>query len=306
MSTLARVAVEMLDGLYQHRLLSTGQLHELYTPASSIRWTQRVLAQLAAAGLADHATAARGLRLWFVTERGADAVEQVATRPEMRRKLTRPEQAAGQLRRHTLAVNDVGIAFVRAARARGDDCGPANWRHEIAHPLAPPPGRRTGEQLITDALLTYQLNDPAGPSFHYRFIELDRATVPVDHLADKLAKYAQLHNHAAPADPDEPPRPLWTHSYAVFPGVIVVLTGQPRDRLARRRDALLGLCRADPLLAATPEAEPAICLLDDLAYHGPFAPIFHTPTDPETPIGWLTDDRDPDQHPDDRPRERDL
>ncbi|MDO8209652.1 replication-relaxation family protein [Conexibacter sp. CPCC 206217] len=182
---------------------------------------------------------------------------------------------------------------------RGDDCGPLSWRHEIAHPLGPPPGRRTPEQLIADAVLTYQLNSDHGPSFHSRFIELDRATIPVDHLADKLAKYARLYHHYQPAeDPDDPPEPLWTHSYAVFPSVIVVLAGQRRERLLQRRRTVLGLCRADPLLTATPEAESAICLLDDLTEPGPFAPIFTTPTDPETTTGWLIDDRDadPDDH----------
>ncbi len=80
---------------------------------------------------------------------------------------------------------------MRAARARGDECGPLAWRHEIAHPIGPAPGRRTPEQLIADALLTYQRNQPDGTtSFHYRFIELDRATMPVDDLAAKLARYA--------------------------------------------------------------------------------------------------------------------
>lgn len=288
---LARVAVPIMDGLYQHRLLSTNQVHALFTPASSIRWTQRVLAQLQRAGLADAAPVAQGLRLWYLTEQGADAVEQVATRPEMRRKLTRPEQATGQLRRHTLAVNDVGIAFVRAARERGDDCGPMSWRHEIAHPLGPPPGRRGSEQLIVDALLTYQLNASDGPSFHYRFVELDRATVPVDHLADKLAKYVRLYRHQRPADGrDDAPRPLWTDSYAVFPSVLVVLAGQPRARLERRRATVLGLCRAEPQLVGAPEVEIAVGLLDDLTGRGPFGEVFCTPAAPDRPTGWLSDD----------------
>ncbi len=291
MSALPSVAVSIMDGLYQHRLLSTLQLHALYTPAASIRWTQRVLATLATAGLADAATVRQGLKLWYLTADGAEAVERVATRPEMRRKLTRPEQATGQLRHHTLAVNDVGIAFVKAARRRGDDCGPLSWRHEIAHPLGPPPGRRMPEQLIADAVLTYQLNDHEGPSFHYRFIELDRATIPVDTLADKLAKYARLYRYTPPGSGrDESPRPAWTHSYAVFPGVLVVLAGQPAEALRRRRRTALGLCRSDPALGETPAVDIAICLLEELQAHGPFAEIFHAPAHPDRPTDWLGDD----------------
>lgn len=103
MSALPPIAAPILEGLYQHRLLSTGQIRELYAPGTRVRWTQRVLAALRDAGLADAVPARQGLRLWFVTEQGADAVEAVATRLEQRRKLTRPAQAAGPLRHHTVA-----------------------------------------------------------------------------------------------------------------------------------------------------------------------------------------------------------
>lgn len=43
-------------------------------------------------------------------------------------KLLGPREAAGPLRAHTLAVNEVGIAFLRAARERGEECGPHSWR----------------------------------------------------------------------------------------------------------------------------------------------------------------------------------
>lgn len=71
-----------------------------------------------------------------------------------------------------------------------------------------------------------------------------------------------------------------------------MLAGQPRERLRRRRRTVLGLCRADPLLAETPETEISICLLEDLTTRGPFAPIFHSPADPDRPTEWLTDDHD--------------
>lgn len=186
---LGAAAVEMLESLYQHRLLSTGQVHALHTPTASVRFTQQQLARLQNAGLAASVHAVGALKLWFLSERGADAAETIGSRAETRRKVIAPEQAAGPLQQHTLAVNDVGVAFVEAARDRGDECGPFAWRHEIAHALPPAPGRHTPEQLIADAILAYQLGEPdGGTSFYYRFIELDRATMPTDELAAKLAR----------------------------------------------------------------------------------------------------------------------
>jgi hypothetical protein len=100
---------------------------------------QRVTASLIGQGLIDRVRVDRGRRQFFVTAAGADAVALLGSRTEMRRTVVRPEQAAGPLRRHTQGVNDTGIAFVVAARERGDDCSPWSWRHEIAHPIGTRP-----------------------------------------------------------------------------------------------------------------------------------------------------------------------
>src|SRR5512132_2993608 len=114
--------------VHQHRLLSTAQLHELVAPGIARRKVQALLAQLAERGLLarvrERAGARGAMSLWHLTATGADVVQAAPTPAEPRRRVLTPEQAAGQLQRHTLAVNDVGLAFVRAARARGDDCGP--------------------------------------------------------------------------------------------------------------------------------------------------------------------------------------
>lgn len=289
---LGAAAVTILESLYQHRLLSTLQLHELHTPAASRQWTRKLLAQLRDTGLAAVTRAPGGLGLWYLTERGADAVETITSRAEPRRKVIAPEQAAGPLQAHTLGVNDVGLAFVRAARERGDECGPFAWRHEIAHRLSERRGRHAPEQLIADAVLTYQrVGEDGEPlAFYYRFIEFDRATVPVELLSIKLARYARLYDYA-PFNPDRPaidPEPGWQRSYPIFPGVLVVLDGSPaRDALERRRASVLTLARSDRLLRETPEVELAICLLSDLVEHGPFAAICRTLADPHTPTDWL-------------------
>jgi hypothetical protein len=280
---LPAVAVEMLESIHQHRLLSTAQLHLLHTPGSSLRWTQWLTAELELHRLVRFVRDAGAAKLWYVTARGADAVEQLPTRADPRRKLLTPEQAAGPLRAHTLAVNDVGIAFVVAARKRGHECGPLSWRHEIAHPIGRPPGRRRGELLIADALLTYLIPDGDLAGVHYRFLELERATIPTEALATKLARYGRLHRFA----PEGAREPAWRAHYPAFPPVIALLAGQPRRRLERRRDHVVALCQADRDLARARQVSIALALLSDVAARGPFAPIFVDVRQPERELDWL-------------------
>lgn len=284
----APVATAVLESLYQHRLLSTIQIHALHTPDNNHRWTQRILHRLRDADLVASARSNSALRLWHLTEHGIAAVEVTTNRAELRRKLITPEHAAGPLQAHTLAVNDTGIAFVTAARQRGDECGPFAWRHEIAHPIGPAPGRRSVEQLIADALLVYQQTDTDGStSFRYRFVELDRATTSVPDLAAKLTRYARLYRHTQIERGDEQPRPLWTRTYPAFPTVLLILSGAPSPVLERRRDTTLALCARNRELRANPQVQITVCLLEHLTGRGPFAPIFRTLADPQTPTDWL-------------------
>ncbi|HSS05238.1 MAG TPA: replication-relaxation family protein [Solirubrobacterales bacterium] len=282
-------AVAILESVNQHRLLSTAQVHELHMPAASRRWAQHQLARLRETGLAASVTLPGRRLLWHLTERGVDAAETIPDRAETRRKAIAPEHAAGPLQEHTIAVNEVGLAFVRAARERGDECGPFDWLHEVAHSLGPPPGRRAPEQLISDAVLTYQLAEGEGrASIAYRFVELDRANRSAAELARRIGRYGRLHRRTIPAeDSTGEPVVLWERLYPVFPTVLVVLAGRARDRLEDRRGTLLALCRQDPDLSEAPEVEVSICLLDDLAERGPFAPICRTLADPGKAVDWL-------------------
>lgn len=170
--TLPAVTTEVLTSIYQHRLLSTTQVHTMHMPGRTRRWAEHVLEQLTRRGLTTFVRPGRGRpRLHYLTPTGTQAVEVIPTRVETRRKLITPEQAAGPLWKHTLAVNDTGIAFLHAARERGDDFGPLGWRHEIAH-HAPATGHARGELLISDALLTYLAHEPNGQlTFHYRLLD---------------------------------------------------------------------------------------------------------------------------------------
>src|SRR5437660_254346 len=95
-------AAEALDLLYQHRLLSTPQMHELLATPYTKRSVVRLLDRLAGRGLAACVqarteTGGRGHRLWFLTQLGAEVVEAVPDRAETRRRLLTPALAAGQL-----------------------------------------------------------------------------------------------------------------------------------------------------------------------------------------------------------------
>jgi hypothetical protein len=269
---LPAVTAELLLSLHQHRLLSTRQALEMHMAGRSIRWAERVLSTLAGRGLVAFVRPGRaGEHLHFLTLAGVRSVELLSTRVERRSKLITPEQAAGTLWRHTLAVNEVGIAFMRAARERDDEFGALSWRHEIAHPIPSAAGRR--ELLISDALLTYIAHEPDGRlTFHYRLLELDRATVPADTLAEKLASYARLYHHTPAAREGTPGG--WRALYPIFPEVVCVLAGKPRAALERRARTVLALLNADPSLKATPQVKPSLALLEDLSAHGPYAPIW--------------------------------
>ena len=179
---LPTVAVEVLESLHQHRVLTARQIHALHTPNASLRWAQRILTRLHKRGLTEHAAGPHGLALWFLTAPGAETIQAAGTLAEPRRRLTTPAQAAGPLRAHTLAVNDTGIAFVQAAREHaGDSCGSLRGGMRSRTPTPPGVRGRHGAHAccIADALLSYLQAAPDDSLIlHQRFIELDRGTIP--------------------------------------------------------------------------------------------------------------------------------
>jgi hypothetical protein len=279
-SAFPAVAVAIMESLYQHRLLTTDQLRVLHTPEATAGWIRRVLRSLAGRGLLDRVRGPATRSLWYLTELGADTIESAGSLAEPRRRLTTSAQAAGPLRAHTLAVNEVGIAFVRAARERGDECGSDSWRHEIAHPIARGQGRgrsqsrgRSGARLsaelvVADALLTYlQIGEGGGLTLHQRFVELDRGTArPAEQLANKITRYARLRHYAgspagrphgatehrgtraAPPSTGALERPLWRSYYRAFPQLLIVLADQSRERIRSRIQRTLALHESDPML----------------------------------------------------------
>jgi hypothetical protein len=286
--TLPGVAPAMLAGLYQHRLLTTTQLHDLYTPQAQQRWTRRVLEALKARGLVDRVLGPGTLSLWFATDAGADAVEAAGPRAEQRRRVTTSAQAEGLLRAHTIAVNNVGIAFTNAARERGDECGPDSWRHEIAHPISAGSARKPSQLVVADALLTYlQTAEDGGLVLHQRFIELDRGTErPAEQLAAKITRYTRL-RYYTPASATAPAEPLWRRYYRSWPHLLIVFADQTERRTQQRIQRTLALYESDPGKNPHIAIPVSFVNLDDLTTQGPFADIFITGDQPERKVNWL-------------------
>jgi Replication-relaxation len=287
---LPGVALEMMASLYQHRLLSTKQLRALHTPEAAPHTSRRILAPLLRRGLIDRVRGPGTLSLWYLTEHGAETLQAAGTLTEPRRRLLTPAQAAGPLRAHTLAVNDAGIAFVQAARERGDECASDSWRHEIAHPIAPARGRRPAELLVADALLTYlQIGKDGALVLHQRFIELDRGTArPAEQLASKITRYARLLHYTGATSPsDTHGQPFWRSYYRSFPHLLIVLADQSRERMHQRIQRTLLLHHSDPAKDHEGTVPVSFVTLDDLAKQGPFAPVFVSAEHPGQPVDWL-------------------
>lgn len=288
--TLSEVESDIVRSVYQHRLLSTEQIAELHMPGADPQWVRRRLRRLAAGNQDSRAAfldriSGRGFqssRLWFTTEEGARAAE---TGDTVRRtyRMT-PELAAGPLQAHTLAVNDVGLAFVAAARQLGDECGPFDWHHEMAHRMTnrgEPLGR--SDTLIADAVLSYTVRQPGGDAVISRFIELDRGTMNASQVVYKLRAYARYF-HFTPV-PSQRRVAGWQAFYLAFPRVVVVLAGLPETRLQRRLQQVVDLCRIDhQLVEVSEQLRISITTLPMLQKQGPFGATFVQPHRPGAPV----------------------
>lgn len=273
--------IEIVASIAQHRALSSEQVRRIHLPERGERWAQRILARLHEAGFADYAEATGApQRLWFATSAGVEAALAAAAL-DVEPRVFSSAEVAGPLQAHTVAVNEVGISFLEAARERGDEFGPLSWRHEVAHPLNRGRGDRR-RRLIGDAVLTYLRLTEQEVFVEQCFLELDRATMSVDALASELARYAQLHRAQ-----DEHGEPLWRERYPIFPALLCVLAGARRELLERRRDTALALLRATPAMSLAPELMVRICLAEDLRQQGPFAAIFTDLREPGRPVDWL-------------------
>jgi hypothetical protein len=276
--------VEVLASLAQHRVLTTAQVHAMHLRGVGLRQAQRLLADLGREGLADRAGGLRAQRVWFATARGVEVVRSAGALEGDPPILDR-RSAAGRLMAHTIAVNDVGIAFMAAARERGEEFGPLSWSHEVAHPMSEGRGRRR-RWKVADAVLTYLRSEGPETVVEQRFLELDRATRSAEGLARELALYARLRTAEGPGG-----QPSWRARYQAFPSVLCVLAGSRVDLLRRRREAVLAFLASDPAVASSPHPAIRVGLLEDLCREGLFAPVFLEAHEPARPVDWLGEAR---------------
>lgn len=132
--------------------------------------------------------------MWWLTEKGANAVESVGLLPQRPYRMSH-EAALGPLQEHTLATVDSGLAFVDWARRLGHECSPLDWSPETAHYYRD--NSRPGEDLslVPDAVLNYVHTDQAARqrTLLTFFIEVDRTQMTISRLAQKLHAYAAYH-----------------------------------------------------------------------------------------------------------------
>ncbi|OEJ21529.1 hypothetical protein AS594_38985 [Streptomyces agglomeratus] len=297
---LGQIAQQATQVLYQHRLVSTRQLHQLITPHHTrAEYLRRQLHTLRTTGLAE--TVGRRVSgqtelLWWLTEKGAYAVESVGLLPQRPYRMS-PEAALGPLQEHTLATVETGLAFVDWARRLGHECGPLDWSPETAHYYRD--DSRPGEELslIPDAVLNYVHTDQKAKqrTLLTYFIEVDRTQMTIARLAQKLHAYSAYHEYTP-----QPPSgrgtkagrrttttPAWRYRYPAFPRLLLVLTGASASRLTRRIADLRSLAASDPALANT-GLRAGVTTLDQLQHRGPFEPIFTPVLGPADPLdAWL-------------------
>ncbi|MGW6571900.1 replication-relaxation family protein [Streptomyces sp. NPDC054945] len=295
---LGSVAQQAAQVLYQHRLVSTMQLHRLVTPHHTrSEFLRRQLHTLRQAGFAEavgRRSAGQTQLLWWLTEKGAQAVEAVGLLQPRAYRMSQ-EAALGPLQEHTLAVVEAGAAFVEHARRLGHECGPLDWSPEIAHYYRD--DSRPGEELclVPDAVLSYVHTEAKQRTLLTFFVEVDRTQMTIARLAQKLHAYAAYHEYAPQpqtAKGNRGPRrqaamPAWRYRYPAFPRLLLVLTGASEDRLARRIADLRSLAASDPALASTP-LRAGVTTLDQLRNHGPFEPVFTPVLGPAEPVdAWI-------------------
>ena len=257
---------EVLRSVAHHRYLSGAQVRAIhFADASSPRVAEvqasRALNALRSAGLVESAGARgpsrRGEKIWFATRAGLQAAG--VTRPYQPTK-----EKALALQEHSLAVNEVGLAFLEAARARGDDFGPLGWEHEI------PLSRAGANLVVADALLSYVgRNLFAGDSGQYgvtAIVELESGAHSDHQVVAKLQGFAQV--QAQPA--------LWASRFAHGWPTLLMVFASPAGAAQIARVCTLwpgGL----PVLFAT---------LADLRTRGPFAAIWRD-RDRSEGLDWL-------------------
>ncbi|MFD0639685.1 replication-relaxation family protein [Catenulispora yoronensis] len=217
--------------VYTHRITTTGQLLAwLGLPAGDNRYQYRVLESLRARKLVANLRRPRQTQLmWYATAAGATAAEDAHLVVPCRWRLT--EAKADSIDpSHTLAVNDAGSALRAIALTAGHECSPLDWNHEIRL-LSGKDGTIGGRSvLIADAVVRMTVNSPDGRYDRTLFLEMDRATMSLAQLVDKLGAYRKYFEQGTRH---------WRPIFGQFPEILIVLEGLTEPGLRQRRDDLI-------------------------------------------------------------------
>ncbi|MEU6071836.1 MULTISPECIES: replication-relaxation family protein [Streptomyces] len=288
-ATSPPLAHEVLAGLAQHRIATTGQLRQMLRPGGSRQLMSRVLNSLRSDGFVDRTVLPNAYRTrtnthaWYLTQEGARLTRDL---PVLRGRPPYPitsTTAASLKTPHTLAVVRAHLAFAEDARRLGHEHGPWDWTPEVSHSIG------EGERVMADAVLYYTVIEGAQRRKLRAFVEVDRTTMSSERLAVKLIEYARLFQYEA--QPVGRRRqtaagPAWLRWYPVFPRVLFVLTGASRTRLENRISDLQAMVAQHPLVAALArEVRLGAAVLEDLEQHGPAQAVW-TPLTGGKPRPW--------------------
>ncbi|MEU9014661.1 replication-relaxation family protein [Streptomyces sp. NPDC048479] len=279
---------QLLAALGQHRMATTGQLHDLLRPHAARQTVSTPLNKLRREGLVDYTVLPQSnrARAWYLTGEGARLVRDF---PALRGRPPYPitsATAASLKTPHTLTVVRTHLAFVADARRRGDEHGHLDWTPEVSHPLS------DGEKIITDALMHYTLIGEDHRTKLRAFVEVDRTTMSSERLASKLIEYARLWSYEPQpvgrqrSRQSAVPGAVWLRWYPVFPRVLFVLTGASRYVLDNRISDLQAMVAQHPLVGTLARQVPlGAAVLDDLELQGPTGDVWVPLADGE-PRPW--------------------
>lgn len=272
------------------RVATPHQLHTWLTPTAADTSTVRKhLRALAKAGLAA-ANEQRRPHVWFLTGAGLSEARRAGLAEHRTTAVTGEHVAASPAYAHALAVTDTAIAFSRAPQPNtgsGAAVGEVgDWEVEVAHPLG------SGGLLVPDAVLHLPYQE-----LPHLFVELDRATMSIGRLINKVAAYDRYRYYThRPAGP-RTPRPAgagpaglpdWFTRYPragaehKFPPLLIVLAGKKKETLDNRAaDVLAGIAALRGIRRR--EFAVGVATLPGLQEHGPLAPVWRSATS-DTPL----------------------
>jgi len=128
-----------------------------------------------------------------------------------------------------------------------------------------------------------------GMVLSYRFLELDRGTLPIEDLFAKLMRYVDLRrcwDDYWQADSRERERmPAWPSRYLAWPSLMVVFANPDRGSPRLSMKNVMTMCRHAPEIMRDP-GWFFFALFDELVASGPFAAVFRR-LHGEALVNWL-------------------